>query len=164
MLQLPRCDRFMFFPHFCMNQVKIKKIYIFIQSKSRSCWSGLVQARVLAREDQWLKRGVEEAIHVKLEKPPLNRGGGLRRVLSPMYGPVRHSVRKQNKFTQFHRTCCCIAVRPSGQREKPPSLLDRRRHIFKNLHRCMYSIVYCLLCSLKRRAYCLLQARFFFFL
>ncbi|XP_070835613.1 uncharacterized protein [Chaetodon trifascialis] len=47
---------------------------------------------ILDREDRWFERGVREAIHVKVEKPSLNRGGGLRHHLSPTY-----SAKKKNK-------------------------------------------------------------------
>ena len=40
------------------------------------------------REDRWSERGVKEAIYVKLEKPSLNRGGGLRHLLSTTYNAV----------------------------------------------------------------------------
>lgn len=39
-------------------------------SAGRACEDG--QGRVLGREDRWFERGVEEALHVELEKP-LNR-------------------------------------------------------------------------------------------
>ena len=42
------------------------------------------QGCVLATEECWFERGVKEAIHVKLEKPSLNQGGGLRHFQSHM--------------------------------------------------------------------------------
>ncbi|TWW69287.1 hypothetical protein D4764_18G0000930 [Takifugu flavidus] len=61
------------------------------------------QVRILAREDRWFERGVKEAIHVKLEKPSLNRVGGLRHVLSPTYNAVLHSFQQQNKHSHHSR-------------------------------------------------------------
>ena len=61
------------------------------------------KVRILAREDRWFERGVKEAIHVKLERPSLNRGGGLRHHLSPTYNavfralPRRHSRRSHRQ-------------------------------------------------------------------
>ena len=47
---------------------------------------------LLAREDRWFERGVKESIYVKLERPSVNRGGGLRHFLSPTYnGETHHS-------------------------------------------------------------------------
>ncbi|XP_061603008.1 uncharacterized protein LOC133464838 [Cololabis saira] len=43
---------------------------------------------VLDREDGWFERGVREAIYVKVERPSLNRGGGLRHHLSSSYNAV----------------------------------------------------------------------------
>ena len=47
--------------------------------------------RELEREDCWFKRGVKEAIHVKLKKTFLNRAGDQRHFLSPTYNAVLHS-------------------------------------------------------------------------
>ena len=47
---------------------------------------------VLAREERWFERGVKEAIYTKLEKPSLNRGGGLRHNLSATYNAVLSSL------------------------------------------------------------------------
>ena len=44
--------------------------------------------RILAREPRWSERGVKEAIFVKKHKPSLNRDGGLRHNLSPIYNPI----------------------------------------------------------------------------
>ena len=46
------------------------------------------QVRVLDKEADWYKRGVKEAIYVKMEKPSLNRGGGVRHLLSATYNAV----------------------------------------------------------------------------
>ncbi len=53
--------------------------------------------KVLAREDRWFERGVKEAIYVKLEKPSLNRGGGLRHNLSTTYNTVLSSLPRKLK-------------------------------------------------------------------
>ena len=53
------------------------------------------KVRILAREDRWFERGVKEAIHVKLERPSLNRGGGLRHHLSPTYNAVFRALSKR---------------------------------------------------------------------
>ena len=47
---------------------------------------------IMDREDRWFERGVKEAIYVKVEKPSLNRGGGLRHHLSPIYNAVLSSL------------------------------------------------------------------------
>lgn len=41
------------------------------------------QVRILEREEEWFKRGVKEAIYVKIEKPSLN-GGGMRHLCLPL--------------------------------------------------------------------------------
>ncbi|XP_044151431.1 uncharacterized protein LOC122939429 [Bufo gargarizans] len=46
------------------------------------------QVRVLDKEADWYKRGVKEASYVKMEKPSLNRGGGVRHLLSATYNAV----------------------------------------------------------------------------
>ena len=51
--------------------------------------------RIMDREDKWFERGVKEAIHVKVEKPSLNRGGGLRHHLSPIYNHVLSKLPKR---------------------------------------------------------------------
>ena len=38
---------------------------------------------VLSKEDRWFERGVKESIYIKLECLSLNRGGGLKQLLSP---------------------------------------------------------------------------------
>ena len=56
------------------------------------------QVHILDREDGWFERGVKEAIYTRVEKPSLNRGGGLRHHLSPTYNAVLSSLpRKLNK-------------------------------------------------------------------
>ena len=54
---------------------------------------------VLEREDRWFGRGIKEAIHVKLEKPSSNRGGGLRHFLSPTSNSVLHSLGQNPKHS-----------------------------------------------------------------
>ena len=51
------------------------------------------------RGDRWFERGVKEAIHVKLKKPSLNRGGGLRHFLSPTYNVVVYSLGQNCKHS-----------------------------------------------------------------
>ncbi|XP_050957575.1 uncharacterized protein LOC127158535, partial [Labeo rohita] len=47
---------------------------------------------ILDREDGWFERGVKEAIYVKVERPSLNRGGGLRHHLSSSYNAVLRTL------------------------------------------------------------------------
>ncbi len=50
--------------------------------------------------DSWFERGVKEAIYVKVEKPSLNRGGGLRHHLSLIYSAALSSPpRRFNNLT-----------------------------------------------------------------
>ena len=56
--------------------------------------------RVLAREERWFERGVKEAIYVKMEKPSLNRGGGLTHNLSPTHNAVLSSERSQKLWVR----------------------------------------------------------------
>ena len=53
--------------------------------------------KILAGEYRWFDRGVKESIYVKLEQPSLNRGGGLRHYLSPIYKAVLSSLHRQLK-------------------------------------------------------------------
>ena len=58
--------------------------------------------RILDREDRWFERGVKEAIYVHLEKPSLNRGGGLRHHLSATYNAVLGALpRRINPHTHL---------------------------------------------------------------
>ncbi|TWW64163.1 hypothetical protein D4764_03G0011710 [Takifugu flavidus] len=66
-------------------------------------WALLRGQPILAREDRWVERGVKEAIHVKLEKPSLNRGGGLRHFLSPTSNAVLHCFQQQTKHSHHSR-------------------------------------------------------------
>ena len=74
------------------------------------------KVRILAREDRWFERGVKEAIHVKLERPSLNRGGGLRHHLSPTYNAVLRALpRRCNNRSHPH----------SGVSNDPPKRAGR---------------------------------------
>ena len=68
-------------------------VHLHLKEKGHSFEDSEVQ--ILAREDRWFERGVKEAIHVKLEKPSLNRGGGLRFNLSPVYDSVLGSLSRK---------------------------------------------------------------------
>lgn len=65
---------------------------------------------ILDREDRCFTRAVKQAIYVKVEKPSLNRGGGLRHHLSPIYNSCslftqeiqRLSLPEQQGVTQGH--------------------------------------------------------------
>ncbi len=58
------------------------------------------QCAYLDREDRRFERGVKETICVKVEKPSLNRGGGLRHHLSPIYSAALSSPpRRFNNLT-----------------------------------------------------------------
>ena len=51
-------------------------VYLHLKEKKHSFKNNNVN--ILVREDILFDRGVKESIYVKLERPPLNRGGGLR--------------------------------------------------------------------------------------
>ncbi|XP_049914604.1 uncharacterized protein LOC126398968 [Epinephelus moara] len=73
-------------------------VYLHLKEKVHSFEDSNVHT--LDREDRWFERGVKEAIYVKLEKPSLNRGGGLRHHLSPTYNAVLSSLpRRCNSLT-----------------------------------------------------------------
>ncbi|XP_070401572.1 uncharacterized protein [Nothobranchius furzeri] len=57
---------------------------------------------ILDREDRWFERGVKEAIYVHCEQPSLNRGGGLRHQLSPIYNPVLRSLPRCLNAHAYH--------------------------------------------------------------
>ena len=65
-------------------------VYLHLKEKAHSFEDSNVH--ILDREDRWFERGVKEAIYVKVEKPSLNRGGGLRHQLSPIYNAVLSSL------------------------------------------------------------------------
>ena len=67
------------------------------------------QESVLARDDCWFERGVKEAILVKLKKPSLNQGGGVRHFLSATYGlPLSGSTFKHSHcLTRPDVSPCC---------------------------------------------------------
>ena len=50
---------------------------------------------ILDREDRWFERGVKEVMYVKLEKTPLNRGGGLRYHLLSTYNAALSLLPRQ---------------------------------------------------------------------
>ena len=57
---------------------------------------------VLDREDRWFERGVKKAIYVRLEKPSLNKGGGLRHHLSTTYNALLGALpRRFNPHTHL---------------------------------------------------------------
>uniref|UniRef100_A0A803K1Y2 Large ribosomal subunit protein uL1m n=1 Tax=Xenopus tropicalis TaxID=8364 RepID=A0A803K1Y2_XENTR len=58
-------------------------VYLRLKEKGHSFEDSNVH--ILDREDRWFERGVKEAIYASLEKPSLNRGGGLRHCLSSTY-------------------------------------------------------------------------------
>ena len=73
-------------------------VHLHIKEKAHSFDDNNVQ--ILDREDRWFERGVKEAIYVKVEKPSLNRGGGLRYQLSPIYNAALSSLpRRLNNLT-----------------------------------------------------------------
>ena len=53
----------------------VSAVYSHLKEKAHSFEDSNV--KILDREDRWFERGVKEAIYVKVEKPSLNRGGGL---------------------------------------------------------------------------------------
>ncbi|XP_060756448.1 uncharacterized protein LOC132867510 [Neoarius graeffei] len=68
-------------------------VYLHLNNKGHSFQDSNV--RILAREDCWYERGVKEAIFVNLERPSLNRGGGLRHNLSATYNAVLGTLPRQ---------------------------------------------------------------------
>ena len=61
-------------------------VHLHLKEKGHSFEDSNVQ--VLDGEDRWFEREVKEAIHVHLEKPSLNMGGGLRQHLSATYNAL----------------------------------------------------------------------------
>ena len=68
-------------------------VHLHLKDKGHSFEDGDVH--ILAREDRWFERGVKEAVFVNLEKPSLNRGGGLRHNLSATHNAVLRSLTRQ---------------------------------------------------------------------
>ena len=68
-------------------------MFMFMKEKAHSFEDKNV--KILDREDRWFERGVKESIYVKIEKPSLNRGGGLRFHLSPIYNAALATVPKR---------------------------------------------------------------------
>ena len=63
---------------------------------------------ILYREDSWFDRGVKEAIYVHLEKPSLNRRGGLRHHFSTTYIAVLGAL--PMRLNPIY-TCFCVSPR-----------------------------------------------------
>ena len=59
---------------------------------------------ILDREDRCSERGVMEAIHVHIEYPSLNRGGGLRYNLFPIYHAALSSIPRKIRTTHTRKT------------------------------------------------------------
>ena len=55
---------------------------------------------ILAREDRWFERGVKKIPFVKLERPSLNRGGGLRHYHHPP--TMQYRVPSPDSLTTIH--------------------------------------------------------------
>lgn len=80
-------------------------VHLHLKEKAHSFEDSNVQ--ILDREDRWFERGVKEAIYVKVEKPSLNRGGGLRHHLSQIYNAVLSSLpRRLNNLASNNRNNC----------------------------------------------------------
>ena len=61
-------------------------------------------ALILDQEDRWFERGVGEDIHVHIENPSLNRSGGLRYNLSPIYHATLSSVPRKIRRIHTRKT------------------------------------------------------------
>ena len=59
---------------------------------------------ILDQEDRWFERGVRETIHVYTENPSLNRDGGLRYNLSPIYHAAFSSVTRKIRTKHTRKT------------------------------------------------------------
>jgi len=79
----------------------VSAVYLHLKEKAHSFEDSNV--KTLDREDRWFEKGVKESIYVKIEKPSLNRGGGLRHHLSPIYNAALAAVPKRlnNKVAQW---------------------------------------------------------------
>lgn len=62
-------------------------VHLYLKDKVHLFEGNIIQ--ILDRED---RRGVKDAIYIQLEQPSLNRGGGLRHNLSPVYKVVLGSL------------------------------------------------------------------------
>ncbi|XP_071344169.1 uncharacterized protein [Trachinotus anak] len=83
-------------------------VHLHLKEKAHSFEESKVH--ILDREDRWFERGVKEAIYVKVEKPSLNRGGGLRHHLSPIYNAALSSLpRRFNSLTSKKNNCSQMA-------------------------------------------------------
>ena len=70
-------------------------VYLHLKGKGHSFKDEDVH--ILDKEERWFERGVREAIHVSIENPSLNRGGGLRHSLSASYQAVLSKAPRQIK-------------------------------------------------------------------
>ena len=50
---------------------------------------------ILDREGRWFERGIKEAVWERIEKPTLNRRGGLRYQLSHAWDPILREVQSR---------------------------------------------------------------------
>ena len=83
------------------------------------------QVCVVARKERWFKKSVKEAIHVKLKKPSLNRGGGLRHLLSPTYNAVLRSLGQHSKcLRRWMRPDASPSCDPADKEEGSQQKLD----------------------------------------
>ena len=65
---------------------KNSAVHLHLKEKGHSFKDSNVH--VLDVKDRWYERGINEVIYAHLEKPSLNRGGGLRHHLSTTYNAV----------------------------------------------------------------------------
>lgn len=95
----------------------VAAVYSHLKEKAHSFEDSNV--KILDREDIWFERGVKEAIYVKVEKPSLNRGGGLRHHLSPIYNVALSSLprRVNNSWGSPGPNDCRSHARPTGTQD-----------------------------------------------
>ena len=80
---------------------------------------------ILDREERWFERGVREAIYVKVEKPSLNRGGGLRHHLSPTYNAVLSSLpRRFNNLASKTRNTVQTHLAPGASNNHRYNIME----------------------------------------
>ena len=72
-------------------------VYLHLKEKEHSFED--INVHILDKEDRWFERGVKESIHAKVENPSLNRGGGLRYNLSPIFHAALSLVPRKIKTT-----------------------------------------------------------------
>ncbi|XP_033181822.1 uncharacterized protein LOC117152842, partial [Anabas testudineus] len=68
-------------------------VYLHLKDKGHSFED--CDVKILDKEDKWFERGVREAVHVQINTPSLNRGGGLRHNLSSIYHAALSSIPKK---------------------------------------------------------------------